>query len=411
LNTVAIKKERNLETLKGFYKNYVKKFYEDAHRAKTEGKPVAWVASTFPIEMLLAFDVFPVWPENYASVCAARQVSVRLCEAAERMGFSRDLCSYARTVLGSLFEEKDLPEEGLPKPDFLVASTCACDTHFKWFQIAAKHFKRPLFLLDAPYNISGADSAAIEKAHIENYITQLEALVSFLEQQTRTRLNMDKLRETIALSDRTSELWMKIQNCRKTVPSPMGAREAFSAVFFMLCIPGTRMAVEFYEKLLKEVEERTINRVGIVEKERFRLIWDNLPLWFNLKLFEHMESLGAVIVAETFSHVWMGRLDISKPFESLARKYLANFANASINRRIDLISKLVKDFSADGVILPTNWGCRMMSIGETIVKQEIYEKLGVPSLILDVDSSDWRNYDEASVKNKIEVFLETLKKS
>lgn len=406
----TVKVEKGLETLKGFYKNYIKKFYEDAHRAKKEGKPVAWVASTFPVEMLLAFDVFPVWPENYASVCAARQVSVRLCEAAERMGFSRDLCSYARTVLGSIFEQKDLPEGGLPKPDFLVASTCACDTHFKWFQIAAQHFKCPVFLLDAPYDISGAGSAEIEKAHVENYVAQLDNLTSFLEEQTGTKLDMHKLRETIALSDKTSELWMRIQNSRKTVPSPMGAREAFSAVFFMLCIPGTQRAVEFYEKLLSEVEERAKNRIGVVEEEKFRLIWDNLPLWFNLKLFEYMESLGAVIVAETFSHVWMGRLDAAKPFESLARKYIANFANASIRRRIDLISKLVKDFSVHGVILPTNWGCRMMSIGETIVKQEIQEKLGVPSLILDVDSSDWRNYDEASVKNKIEVFLETLKK-
>jgi hypothetical protein len=59
--------ERRLQTTKGFYRNYVKKFYEDAHQAKAEGKPVAWVASTFPVEILLAMNVFPVWPENYAA--------------------------------------------------------------------------------------------------------------------------------------------------------------------------------------------------------------------------------------------------------------------------------------------------------------------------------------------------------
>jgi benzoyl-CoA reductase/2-hydroxyglutaryl-CoA dehydratase subunit BcrC/BadD/HgdB len=60
------------------------------------------------------------------------------------------------------------------------------------------------------------------------------------------------------------------------------------------------------------------------------------------------------------------------------------------------------------IILPTNWGCRMMSIGETIVKEVVYKKLKVPSLILDVDSSDWRNYDEYQVKTKLETFLKTL---
>ena len=133
---VEAKPERKLQTTRGFYRNYVKKFYEDAHKAKAEEKPVAWVASTFPVEMLLAMDVFPVWPENYASLCAARQASVKLCQIAEGKGFSKDLCSYARCVIGSLFEkEENLPEEGMPKPDFLVASTGACDTHLNGFSL------------------------------------------------------------------------------------------------------------------------------------------------------------------------------------------------------------------------------------------------------------------------------------
>jgi len=400
--------ERLLQTTKGFYRNYIKKFYEDAHKAKAEKRPVTWVTSTFPVEILLAMDVFPVWPENYASVCAARQISVRLCEAFERQGFSRDLCSYARCVLGSLFDTENLPEGGLPKPDFLVASTGACDTHMKWFQVVSRMLKCPLFLLDAPYDMSGADSENLESHHIKQYVFQLEELIAFLEKQTGTKLDKKKLQETIKLSDRTSMLWGLIQDYRKTIPTPMDARDAFSAVFFMLCIPGTKMAVDFYETLCEEVKTRVENKVGVITDEKYRLIWDNLPLWFNLQIFEYLNSLGAVVVAETFSHVWMGRLEASKPLESLARKYLPNFANASIDRKVNLVIELVKNFSADGVILPINWGCRMMSVNETIVKDTVYEKFGVPSLILDVDSSDWRNYNEAQVKAKIEGFLEIL---
>jgi len=403
------KLERRLQTLRGFYRNYVKKFYEDAHKAKAEEKPVAWVASTFPVEILHTMDVFPVWPENYASLCAARQVSVRLCETAESKGFSKDLCSYARCVIGSLFEKEDaLPEGGMPEPDFLFASTCACDTHFKWFQFVSRHFKVPLFLLDAPYNISGADSEHLEKTHLKTYVSRLEELIELLEEQTGTKLDREKLRKIASLSDRTSQLWMEIQHHRKTIPTPMDARDAFSAVFFMLCVPGTQMAVDFYEKLRDEVKERAENRFGVIENEKYRLIWDNLPLWFDLRFFEYLNSLGVVVVAETFSHVWMGRLDPSKPLESLAKKYLPNFANCSVDRKIDLIERLVKDFKADGVILPTNWGCRMMSVGETIVKETIAKRLGVPSLIVDADSSDWRRYNEAQVKRNVEVFLQIL---
>ncbi len=400
--------ERRLETLRGFYRNYVKPFYEMAHKAKDEGKLVAWVASTFPVEILLAMDIIPVWPENYASLCAARRVSVPLCELAERKGFSKDVCSYARCVLGSLFDGENLPEGGIPKPDILVASTCACDTHLKWFQVASRIFKKPLLLLDVPYNVKSANPESLEDYYIRHYVSQLEELVSLVEKYSGIKLDGDKLRKTLELSSTASELWLKIQNYRKSIPAPMGAREAFSAVYFILCIPGTEQAVDFYERLCTELEQKVKQGIGLVENEEYRLVWDNLPLWFDLQIFQYVQSLGAVVVAETFSHVWTGSLDPSKPYESLARKHLSNMANCTIEGRIELIAGLVKDFQVNGVILPTNWGCRMMTIGETVVKKKIREMTGVSSLILDVDSTDWRNYDEYRVKTKLETYLKTL---
>jgi benzoyl-CoA reductase/2-hydroxyglutaryl-CoA dehydratase subunit BcrC/BadD/HgdB len=400
--------ERRVETLRGFYRNYVKPFYKMAHNAKEEGRLVAWVASTFPVEILLAMDMIPVWPENYASLCAARRVSVPLCELAERKGFSKDVCSYARCVLGSLFDGKDAPEGGIPKPDILVASTCACDTHLKWFQVASRIFKKPLFLLDVPYNVESADAENLKDYYIRHYISQLEDLVPLLEKHSGIRLDEKRLRKTLELSNKASELWLKIQDYRRSIPAPMGAREAFSAVYFILCVPGTDEALDFYERLCEELEERVKQGVGVIDDEKYRLVWDNLPLWFDLQIFRYLESLRAVVVAETFSHVWAGSLDTSKPYESLARKHLSNMANCTIERRIELIAGLVNDFQANGVILPTNWGCRMMTIGETIVKRKIQEMTGVPSLILDVDSTDWRNYDEYRVKTKLETFLKTL---
>jgi benzoyl-CoA reductase subunit B len=241
-------------------------------------------------------------------------------------------------------------------------------------------------------------------------VAQLEELVSFLEEQTGRKFDMNRLKAVEQLSDRTSKLWLEIQGYRKAIPTPMSARDAFSAVFFMLCVPGTEMAVEFYGRLRDELKERVQNKIGVIEDEQYRLVWDNLPMWFNLRFFDYLNSLGAVVVAETFSHVWAGNLDISKPLQSLARKYLPNFANAVAERRIDLILRLVRDWSADGVVLPTNWGCRMMSIGMTVVKEVVYETLGVPSLIIDVDSSDWRSYNEAHVKAQVEAFIEILGK-
>jgi benzoyl-CoA reductase/2-hydroxyglutaryl-CoA dehydratase subunit BcrC/BadD/HgdB len=353
-------------------------------------------------------DIVPVWPENYASLCAARKVSVSLCKLAERRGFSKDICSYARCVLGSLFDEGHLPEGGIPQPDVLVASTCACDTHMKWFQVASRIFKKPLLLLDVPYNVQSANPENLEGHYIHHYVSQLEDLVDRLERLSGVTIEKDKFRKTMELSSKASELWLRIQDYRRTIPTPMGAREAFSAVYFILCVPGTEQAVEFYERLRDELDQRAKQGIGIAEDERYRLVWDNLPLWFDLEIFRYLRDLGAVVVAETFSHVWAGNLDTSKPYESLARKHLSNMSNCSSERRIRLITDLVRDFRADGFILPTNWGCRMMTIGETIVKEKVQEMTGVSGLILDVDSTDWRHYDEYRVKTKLETYLGTL---
>ena len=402
--------DRRLKSTSGFYRNYVKKSYEEAHQAKKEKRPVAWVASTFPVETLQAMDIVPVWPENYASVCAARQVSVGLCEQAEHEGFSRDLCSYSRCVLGSILGyEKELPEGGLPRPDLLVSTTSACDTHMKWFQVASRIYKAPFYVLDTPYNVGGGDSDHLDKEHIEYYKIQLNELFAFLEKQTGTSLDKYKLSQTLALSNWTSKLWTEIQDLRKTVPCPMDARDAFSAVYFMLSTPGSQEAVDFYTQLRDELRERVEGGRGTLENERFRLVWDNLPPWYNLKIFEYLNTLGAVVVAEVFSHTWTGNLDSENPYESLARKYLPNMANSTVQRRVNTILNLVKDFHVNGVILPTNWGCRMMSIGETIVRDTVYKKLGVQSLILDLDSSDPRVAGEAQVKERLATFLETLK--
>ncbi|MCK5593382.1 2-hydroxyacyl-CoA dehydratase, partial [Candidatus Bathyarchaeota archaeon] len=275
-------------------------------------------------------------------------------------------------------------------------------------QVASRIFKKPLLLLDVPYNVESASRENLPDHYLQHYVSQLEDLVSLLEKHSGIRLDEDRLGKTLELSNRTSELWLKIQNNRKNIPAPMGAREAFSAVYFMLCIPGTEQAVDFYERLCDELVQRVEQGAGVAENEKYRLVWDNLPLWFDLRIFRYLEKLGAVVVAETFSHVWAGSLDSSKPYESLARKHLANMANCTIERRIELIASLVKNFRANGIILPTNWGCRMMTIGETIVKKKIREMTGISSLILDVDSTDWRNYDEYGVKTKLETFLKTL---
>ena len=54
--------------------------------SKLPWKKTAWTGAGFPIELLWAYDVFPLHPENMATVAAARRQSQRLIEHAEGHG-------------------------------------------------------------------------------------------------------------------------------------------------------------------------------------------------------------------------------------------------------------------------------------------------------------------------------------
>ncbi len=399
---------RGLEITKGFFKNYVKPYFEGGHKASKEGKPVAWVFSTFPVEIAQAFDVYPIWPEQYACIQGAFKVSVKCCEVAERKGFSKDLCSYARNTIGSLLRPEEAPLGGMPRPSLILAASTSCDTHLKWSQFLSKMLKVPYFYLDVPYNVFGATKEEVEEVYVELYVAEIERLIDFLERCLDTKLDKNSLKKAFETSAKANDLWMDIMELRKAIPCPMGAEDAWSAVFFILAAPGSRLAVDFYTKLKDEVASKVKEGVGVIPEEKYRVAWDNLPPWFNLGFYDYLKSLGVVVVIETPTITWAGRLDPSKPFESIAKRQLTIYSNSTLEFKMRLFDDLVKGYSLDGFIMPTNWGCRFMSVDNIDMKNYLRDRHGIPGLIIELDATDWRYFSEEQIKMKVESFVEVM---
>lgn len=58
--------------------------YKNAWKAKEEGIPVGWSTSVFPQELVEAFDLPLLYPENHAAGVAAKKESLELCDLAEQ---------------------------------------------------------------------------------------------------------------------------------------------------------------------------------------------------------------------------------------------------------------------------------------------------------------------------------------
>ena len=50
-------------------------YYKALASAKQDGKPVVWITSMTPIELVYTFDGIPFFPENYAALCSSRKGS------------------------------------------------------------------------------------------------------------------------------------------------------------------------------------------------------------------------------------------------------------------------------------------------------------------------------------------------
>jgi len=77
---------KSLETVRRA-RELLQTFYRRQERRR-EGAPLAWCMAGISSELLAAFELPWEWPENFGTLCAAKQVATRFCEQAEADGFS-----------------------------------------------------------------------------------------------------------------------------------------------------------------------------------------------------------------------------------------------------------------------------------------------------------------------------------
>ena len=368
-------------------------------------RPLAWVTSGAPVEILEAMGIASMYPENYGALCGARRVATELCQAAEAEGFSQDLCSYARTSIGSLYAPEIAPMGGLPHPDLLIASNNICGTVVKWFQALADHLGVPLFLLDVPYI-----HAEQPTQHAVAYVAaQMEELIAWLTEHTGRRMNPARLRRVADQSNRAVALWKEIRELCKHRPSPLNAPDLFVTLAPIVVLRGTRWAPWFYEKLRREALARVARGEGAVVNERVRLLWDNIAIWPRLfPVFSQFIKQGACFVVDTYTNAWSVSVDSDDLIEGLARTYATVWINQQIPRRARAMVQMIRDFGVDGVVFHSNRSCKPYSLGQYDMRRIILEETGVPSLILEADMCDTRAFAESQLTTRIQAFMESL---
>jgi len=368
-------------------------------------RPLAWVTSGAPVELLLAFKIHPVYPEQYGAICSTRKVSVDLCQVAESYGYSQDLCSYARSHIGSILRPDLAPMGGLPMPDLLVACNNICGTVLKWYEALARILNVPLLVLDTPY------LPGVMSDHAREYVLeQIKDMISFLERFTGRRYDERELLKRAALSNEAVQLWKQIRELCRTRPSPLSGPDLFIQMAPIVVLRGTQPVVDYYRRLKAEVSRRVEQGVAAVEGEKIRLVWDNIAIWTRIFEFNKMfTERKATFVTDTYTGGWALEMEPGdNPMESLASTYTRVFLNCSPEFRAGQIIDLVREYGADGFVMHSNRSCKPYSLVQEVIRKRVMRETGVPGLVVEADMADPRAYAEEPIRNRVQAFLETF---
>lgn len=385
-------------------KDIMTRYYIEAKTAAESGKKVAWITSGGPVEPLIAMDVIPVYPENHGAMIGASHMGVDLCEKAEAMGYGRDLCSYARSDIACAAVSGG-PIGGLPRPDMLVCCNNICGTVLKWYEVQARYYGVPLFILDTPvcHTEFSREARAYVRCQIEEYIV-------FLEEVCGRKLDPDKMAEVGRLSIEGQRLWQAVLDTAVHKPAPFSAFDAFFHLALIVTLRGTEAVVEYYGELLREMQTRIREGIAAVPEEKVRLLWDNLPVWYRTRwLSDKFAARGACLVADTYTSAWCGSMKYIDPSDfirTMAEGYSRIYLNIGIDEMAGQVLDMIDKYDVRGLVMHSNRSCKPYSFGQYDILRIVQEKRGLPALVLEADMVDERSFSEAQIDTRIDAFME-----
>jgi benzoyl-CoA reductase/2-hydroxyglutaryl-CoA dehydratase subunit BcrC/BadD/HgdB len=290
----------------------------------------------------------------------------------------------------------------------LVCCNNICGTVMKWYEVQARFFKVPLFILDTPVCHTGYSEEA--KRYVKG---QINEYIAFLEKACGKRFDYDRIQEVGRLSVQGQRLWQKVLDTAMNRPAPLSAFDAFIHLALIVTLRGTQQVVDYYKMLLAEMQQRVAQGIGAVPNEKYRLLWDNIPVWFRMKwLSEKFASQGACLVADTYTSSWCGALryvDENDFLGTMAECHARIYLNIGVDEMARQVMEMADKYDVDGIVMHSNRSCKPYSFGQYDIQRIIREQKGIPTLMIEADMVDERSFSEGQIETRIDAFIEVLR--
>ncbi len=346
----------------------------------------AFVTIFVPSELLIALGLSPFMLESIGGVIGAFGYASKFLRAASEMGLPSSLCTFHRAYL-SLARLG-----GFPRPRAMLAISALCDGNLRSMQEMNHTLSSDLFFIDCP--VPGKSGA------VSYLADQLEELYNRISQMLGIENAEERLRETVHVAEQTRRWMVKANEARRDRYFPEAPLGLAANIGIQTMLIGSRGLLRFYRTLYRDLQNQAVKAPP--DKRRI-LLMHLLPVYPH-PVITRLFSGSCFIAAEEYTYLPWPRLDPDQPFRSVAERLLSQPQLSDPEKRIELINGMIDEYSIDGVVHISHWGCRQSSGSIHALSGHIKR----PFLNLEIDLVDPDSSSTGQIATRIEGFLEML---
>jgi len=329
-------------------------------------------------------------------------------EAGEQNGVppGHGLCSLQQLRVGALAKEI------IPVPDLVTGSSYYCDMGSKADELLHEKYGHRAVYVDGSMDSRWGEYPHYLPQRVELLGAQLNKLFDTVREVTGVEVDHAAWDKAMSVSRALYGAQGRLARLMAADPMPISAVESGLAVILAAASTGRAMSEgpEAISILCEEVEKRVEAGIGVVEKGAPRVLTFSAP-FSDPSIMHMMENAGLAVSATLISvptkkppptaYTTLGEIRAER--ELRYGFYHSSFGFAK------LFEEAVRDLKLDAVIWGYLYNCRPLAQPSHTLKRWVEENTGVPTLSLEMDLYDSRNYNAATLRTRVEAFAEMLK--
>ena len=273
----------------------------------------------------------------------------------------------------------------------------------KWYENLSLELNVPLILIDIPH----LDAMECSEDRVKYIRAQFDDAIAQLEEITGKKMDYDKLRSVMEVSQRSSKAWLKAVGYMACEPSPFSGFDIFNNMAVACVGRGTVAAAEAFEALAEDYEELAKEgKSSFKGEEKYRVLFEGIACWANLKYtYKALQSRGMNVTASVygpaFSFLYSNLDELMAAYSYVPN---SNCFERELKLRVDdAINNKV-----DGAVFHMNRSCKHWSGTLYEMERQFREITGVPTVCFDGDQSDPRVFSEAQYDTRVEALMEIM---